>query len=184
MADRASLAPLRNGAGLALLLAVGLTGCGGGSEREAQVGRLTQERDEARAKASQAVSDLRTAQDVRAQAVAEADGRAEDAEAALETEREKLKEREAELKEREAAVASTERQAAANSFEGDGTYIVGEDVRPGTYKSSGGHGCYWARLDRDEEIIDNNLSDGPAVLTIKSSDAQVRVSGCAAFQKR
>ncbi len=58
-------------------------------------------------------------------------------------------------------------------------------MKPGTYKSTGNAGtCYWARLDNNGEIIANNLSDGPSVLTIRPSDAQVEVARCGTFRKR
>lgn len=56
----------------------------------------------------------------------------------------------------------------------DGDFIVNTDMKPGTYKSSGGDGCYWARV-RDfkhglESIIANDNTDKPTIVTIKSTD--------------
>lgn len=59
-----------------------------------------------------------------------------------------------------------------------GTYEVGVDIRPGRYRSPGGTGCYWARLDEDQEITDNNLSDGPTVFDVRESDEFVELNRC------
>ncbi len=65
-------------------------------------------------------------------------------------------------------------------------------MQPGTYKSSGGDLkssggdlCYWARLDRSDEIIANDVTQGgSSVVTIRASDAQIKVSGCGTFRRR
>lgn len=80
-------------------------------------------------------------------------------------------------------IRSSERTISRSSFEGDGTYIVGDDIEPGTYKSSGGEGCYWARLDKGGDIIDNEIGDGPAVVNVQPGDFSLRVSSCATFNK-
>jgi hypothetical protein len=46
----------------------------------------------------------------------------------------------------------------------------------GAYAGSpGGDGCYWARLDDEQEIIDNELLDGPTILDVRESDAYIQV---------
>ena len=40
-----------------------------------------------------------------------------------------------------------------------GTYIVGSDIAPGTWKSSGGSGCYWARLSGFSGTIGNIIAN-------------------------
>lgn len=74
---------------------------------------------------------------------------------------------------------------AKRSFEGDGMYIVGEDIEPGTYKADASPGCYWARLASGDtsDIVDNDNVDGPAVITIAASDYAVQVARCAVFRK-
>lgn len=67
---------------------------------------------------------------------------------------------------------------------GEGTFIVNEDIRPGRYKAraSGGGSCYWARLRDDsgeaDSIIANSITDGSAVVTVRSSDGAFETSGC------
>lgn len=54
----------------------------------------------------------------------------------------------------------------------NGTYTVGEDIQPGTYRAQDVENCYWATLDEAGEINDNNfVNSAPQVLaTIKPSD--------------
>jgi hypothetical protein len=59
---------------------------------------------------------------------------------------------------------------------------VGEDIRPGTYRSDGGGTCYRERL-RDltggfKSIIANGLPQGPAIVTIVSTDKAFSTQGC------
>jgi hypothetical protein len=53
-----------------------------------------------------------------------------------------------------------------------GTYLVGSEVQPGTYRAQDVENCYWATLDQAGEINDNNfVNSAPQVLaTIRSSD--------------
>lgn len=55
---------------------------------------------------------------------------------------------------------------------GEGMYMVGVDIKPGTYKTSGSG--YWQRLKNAEgtldSIIANDNAEGNAIVTIKSSD--------------
>jgi hypothetical protein len=85
---------------------------------------------------------------------------------------------------REGAIKSAEAVVASNTFAGDGTFVVGTDVQPGLYRSEGGPKCYWARLNASgDDIIDNELASGPAVLTIQPSDGLIKTSRCAPFTK-
>lgn len=102
-----------------------------------------------------------------------------------------LDEREAALAQREQAVQAAQTvQAAppvqqAGTFGGDGVYLVGVDVQPGTYRAAASSGCYYARLrsTSTSDIIDNNITDGPVVLTIKPTDKALQVNGCGQFQR-
>ena len=77
--------------------------------------------------------------------------------------------------------------ASMTSF-GQGTFIVGTDMRPGTYRSSRGDGCYWERLrgftGNFSEIIANDFRDsGRAIVTIKASDKGFSSSRCGTWTK-
>ncbi|MGW7056050.1 hypothetical protein [Streptomyces sp. NPDC054887] len=71
----------------------------------------------------------------------------------------------------------TEEAGPATSVSGEGEYLVGEDVKAGTYKSagpSGDFGCYWARLKdasgEFEAIIANNNLSGPGRVTLNKGE--------------
>jgi hypothetical protein len=66
--------------------------------------------------------------------------------------------------------------APAGTIEGDGTFLVGKDIRAGLYHApaSTTGNCYWARLhdldNGDNSIIDNNNSSGPVLLKVARTD--------------
>jgi ABC-type Fe3+-hydroxamate transport system substrate-binding protein len=74
----------------------------------------------------------------------------------------------------------------AVAMAGDGTFLVGTDVKPGTYRSAtpASGNCYWERMSNltgsgeTEGILANNNSAGPSVVTILSSDVAFNTSGC------
>lgn len=77
----------------------------------------------------------------------------------------------------------------SGSIPGDGTFRVGREVRPGTYKSKpdplGSGDCYWARLSSasENDIIDNHLGAGPTFVTIHSTDRYFQTVGCATWKR-
>lgn len=80
-------------------------------------------------------------------------------------------------------IAAAAAPATADGF-GPGTYVVGKDIKPGTYKTAGPADslCYWAR-NKDTtgdagSIIANGVPQGPATVTIKSTDGAFETSGC------
>jgi hypothetical protein len=76
--------------------------------------------------------------------------------------------------------------ASKTSF-GAGTYIVGTDFEPGTYRSSGGNNCYYERL-RDftggmNSIIANGNTNNPTIVTIAPTDAGFQSQNCGTWTK-
>jgi hypothetical protein len=76
------------------------------------------------------------------------------------------------------------------TFGGDGTYQVGIDIAPGTYRSAGKvEGpmpfCSWKRLRSldTNDIIDINNSAGPQVVVIRPTDAAFWTQGCQPWTK-
>jgi hypothetical protein len=84
--------------------------------------------------------------------------------------------------------------AAAGSF-GDGTWLVGTDIQPGTYRADGmvadgnsADWCYWGRLSDltggseadDNGIIDNHLGTDPGqvVVEILPTDVAFETNDC------
>jgi len=97
-----------------------------------------------------------------------------------------LDQRETAVAAREKAVGTTEATIAANTIPGDGTFLVGKDVKPGTYRTTGpktGSSCYWQRSGdaSGTNIIANDNIAGPTVVDIKSSDVAFKTSRCAAW---
>ncbi|MGY0461579.1 hypothetical protein ACW14Y_15125 [Kitasatospora sp. cg17-2] len=74
---------------------------------------------------------------------------------------------------------------------GSGTYLVGADVQPGTYKTAGPSDstglCYWERSSGTSgdagSIIANDALTGQGVVTIKKSDALFKSQGCQMWTK-
>lgn len=70
---------------------------------------------------------------------------------------------------------------------GDGMYIVRTDILPGTYKSSGQQGCYYARLkgfsNTIDDIIANNNTDTSAIVTIAATDKGFQSENCGTWTK-
>lgn len=81
---------------------------------------------------------------------------------------------------RAAALRRAEGMIQSSRISADGVYVVGKDIKPGVYHTSGDGGqtdneCYYATLGstNTSNILDNNNFDGPET---------VDVSGASAFQ--
>lgn len=67
----------------------------------------------------------------------------------------------------------------------DGTYVVGTDIRPGVYKTTGqgdgsnSVGCYWARLASldTSDITDNGIVTGLTTIQVQPGDKALELSG-------
>lgn len=135
----------------------------------------------------------READDIKSAAVEERDEAREELEDAQEKTSETRTDRRAEqrrLDRLRVQVRSARTIARKSSFEGDGTFVVGEDILPGTYRASASPtgNCYWARLSSiggngADNIIENENTSGQTVMQIAPTDAAVEVSGCATFKR-
>lgn len=109
-------------------------------------------------------------------------GKTQSANAALDTRKQQLDQRESGLDTREQALAPKEQEAAKNTIRGDGIYLVGKDVNPGTYRNTGSRSCYWQRSSGTsgsfDEILANGNESGPAVVTIQASDVAFTTKRC------
>lgn len=72
----------------------------------------------------------------------------------------------------------------------DGTWRVGSEVKPGTYRVDAKTGCYWERMrgfsgDGLKDIIANGVSgsDGPVTVTIKKTDLGFKSQLCGTWKK-
>lgn len=78
------------------------------------------------------------------------------------------------------------------TISGSGTFLVGIDIEPGTYRSAGPvatviPNCYWARhKDASGDmlsIIANDNSQGPAVVKIAATDGAFETNGCQTWKR-
>ncbi|MDH6550762.1 hypothetical protein M2161_004323 [Streptomyces sp. SAI-133] len=83
------------------------------------------------------------------------------------------------------AVDTKAKGSPATRMSGDGgMFLVGADIAPGTYRSTGNtdDSCYWERTKDAEHgvdsIIANNNVNGTAVVKIGASDAYFKTTGC------
>lgn len=86
----------------------------------------------------------------------------------------------------------TKKPAAPAAIDGDGQYLVGEDIKAGTYKTAGpqdddfGLGCYWARLKNAsgefDAIITNGNITGQARVTVNKGE-YFETKGCQKWEK-
>lgn len=80
---------------------------------------------------------------------------------------------------------------AAATFPGDGTYVVGADIKAGTYRSKPGPDglgmCIWQRLSDTsgelDAVIAGDISQGPVTVTIKSGDEAFQTNGCDTWER-
>ncbi|MFG2293692.1 hypothetical protein [Streptomyces sp. NPDC048603] len=78
-----------------------------------------------------------------------------------------------------------EESKKAGAFKGNGTFEVGKDLKPGTYRTSGNSstsGCYW-ELAKDssgetDSIIANDNVTGSSYLTVKASAKILKSNDC------
>ena len=97
-----------------------------------------------------------------------------------------LKAQAAALDAREKKVSGLEAAAKANTFDGsDATYLVGSDIKAGTYRGTASDNCYYARLSsvNTQDIIENNNTSGPVVVRILASDKAFQVTRCGTFTR-
>jgi hypothetical protein len=70
---------------------------------------------------------------------------------------------------------------------GDGAYLVGSDIQPGTYRADGTSDCYWKRLsdltgDLDA-ILANDNAVGQVYVEVLPTDAAFSTEGCGTWSR-
>lgn len=76
--------------------------------------------------------------------------------------------------------------AALRTSFSDGMWRVRKDIKPGTYRTAGGRGCYWAILeDWRGGIVENNvtLRKAPQVVTILRTDVGFESKDCGTWRR-
>lgn len=95
---------------------------------------------------------------------------------------------EAAVKKREEAVTGAEKTKAANTI-GDGTWTVGKDIEPGTYRAAAdvGSSCYWgiyATGSNGSNIIENDLPGGGRPTVALSGGQDFKSNRCGKWEKQ
>jgi hypothetical protein len=80
---------------------------------------------------------------------------------------------------------------SVNEIPGDGTYVVGKDIKPGTYRTEGPEdtaipNCYWARLSGTSGEFNEIIANGntaPTTVTISASDNAFQTTGCKTWKR-
>ncbi|AJE41063.1 hypothetical protein [Streptomyces nodosus] len=80
-----------------------------------------------------------------------------------------------------------DKEGKAPAFDGDGSYVVGKDIQPGTYKTTGNSdGCYWERAKdasgEFESILANDNVTGTSYVTVKASDKLFKTNDCKGWE--
>ncbi|MEU4391612.1 hypothetical protein [Kribbella sp. NPDC023855] len=70
----------------------------------------------------------------------------------------------------------------SDHVKGDGTWLIGKEIKRGTYRSEGGEWCFWERL-RDlsgepEGVMSKGFVNGPQVVAIGPDDVAFSSQGC------
>lgn len=65
---------------------------------------------------------------------------------------------------------------------GEGFQLVGVDIAPGLWRSNGSQtNCYWARTDRNNNILDNHFGLAGGTVNIRASDFQFESRKCGSW---
>lgn len=76
----------------------------------------------------------------------------------------------------------------AQSIPGDGAFMVGSEVQPGTYRSSKAREpyCYWSTHQDDTtkvSSVGSSYHGEPTLMTIKPTDVEMESHGCATWTR-
>ena len=99
-----------------------------------------------------------------------------------------VKAAEAAVKKREDAVTGAEKAKAANTI-GDGTWTVGSDIEPGTYRAAAAVGstCYWGIYrsgSNGGDIIENDIPGGGRPVVTLSPGQDFNSTRCGKWEKQ
>ncbi|WP_188536968.1 hypothetical protein [Kocuria dechangensis] len=119
-------------------------------------------------------------------ALQEREDAVKEAEGALKEREDGIKEAEGAVKKREEAVSGAEQKKAENTIQ-EGTWTVGVDIAPGTYRSTGdvGSRCYWAILasgTNGDDIIANDIPGGGRPSVTLSEGQDFETARCGTWQ--
>jgi hypothetical protein len=75
----------------------------------------------------------------------------------------------------------------AEAIPGDGTWLIGAEIKRGTYRSAGGATCYWSRLSNLSGEFDAILASsfgqaGPQKVALGAKDKAFASQGCGSWE--
>jgi hypothetical protein len=75
--------------------------------------------------------------------------------------------------------------AVPTAAPGPGVWRVGVDIQPGTYRSSGGDACFWARIYgfQGNSVLESNVVFGPTTVTILATDLGFESNRCGTWTR-
>lgn len=66
---------------------------------------------------------------------------------------------------------------------GDGFHLVGSEIKPGKWHSTGtGTSCYWARYDSNQNILDNHFGLAGGTVNVRPTDYEVEFNRCGMWE--
>ncbi len=82
-----------------------------------------------------------------------------------------------------AQTATAQAFAQLTRSRGSGFYLVDVDIAPGLWRSNGSNDdCYWARYNRNNDVIDNHFGRAGGAMRIFPSDFQVEFDDCGTWE--
>jgi F0F1-type ATP synthase membrane subunit b/b' len=161
---------------------------------ETRLASTQTERDEAEGKIDRAEAKVTRIEGLRGKIVGEAENKAtsligsakseaEEAEENLSSLKSEVESTQGELESIEGSLGGAEEEKALSTIPGDGTFKAEADYLPGTYRASGGPGCYWATLNsaNPEDIASNENASGPTIASIHTP--YFHTQGCGKWER-
>jgi hypothetical protein len=82
-----------------------------------------------------------------------------------------------------AQTATVEAYGELASPKRDGFYTVGTEILPGKWRSNeNGDGCYWARLDANQNILDNHFGFAGGTVNVRATDYEIEFNDCGTWE--
>ena len=82
-----------------------------------------------------------------------------------------------------AQTATVEAYGALAAPKGDGFYLVGVDILPGKWHSTGTNdGCYWARYDANQELLGNHFGIAGGTVNVRPTDYEIEFDDCGVWE--
>ena len=82
-----------------------------------------------------------------------------------------------------AIVAECQRVEAEVAPKGNGFYTVGVEIAPGLWHSTGdGDFCFWARLDQNQQALDNYFGTAGGTVNVLETDYEVEFDDCGTWE--